>query len=144
MSHSGQNNKARRMGKQSRSKAGKPSNAAQPEPPTACGGGSSSGGIVSSTRLFTKGDLLKRDQASLVLVRRSTGQSEWAFAERAANVPPLATMREPMTTIYNAGPDIVCKKKPKLEKLDPGGSEFDNLIPSPAPSQSPSASATPE
>ena len=97
-----QNNKARRMGKQSRSKAGKPSNAAQPEPPTACGGGSSSGGIVSSTRLFTKGDLLKRDQASLVLVRRSTGQSEWAFAERAANVPPLATMREPMKTIEAA------------------------------------------
>jgi vancomycin resistance protein YoaR len=53
-------------------------------------------------------------------------------------------IREPMTTIYNAGPNVVCKKKPKVEDLDPGGSEFDNLNPSPAPSQSPSASATPE
>jgi vancomycin resistance protein YoaR len=56
----------------------------------------------------------------------------------------VEVIREPMTTIYNAGPNIVCKKKPKLEDLDPGGSEFDNLIPSPTPSQSPSASATPE
>ncbi len=53
-------------------------------------------------------------------------------------------IREPMTTIYNAGPNIVCKKKPKLENLDPGGSEFDNLSPSPAATPSPSASATPE
>ena len=56
----------------------------------------------------------------------------------------VEVIREPMTTIYNAGPNIVCKKKPKLEDLDPGGSEFDNLVPSPAPSQSPSTSATPE
>ncbi len=56
----------------------------------------------------------------------------------------VEVIREPMTTIYNAGPNIVCKKKPKLEDLDPGGSEFDNLVPSPAPSQSPSASAKPE
>ena len=53
-------------------------------------------------------------------------------------------IREPMTTIYNAGPNIVCKKKPKVENLDPGGSEFDNLNPSPAASPSPSASTTPE
>jgi len=56
----------------------------------------------------------------------------------------VEVIREPMTTIYNAGPNIVCKKKPKLENFDPGGSEFDNLAPSPAASQSPSASAKPE
>jgi vancomycin resistance protein YoaR len=56
----------------------------------------------------------------------------------------VEVIREPMTTIYNAGPDIVCKKKPKRELINPGGSEFDNLNPSPAASQSPSASATPE
>jgi len=56
----------------------------------------------------------------------------------------VEVIREPMTTIYNAGPNIVCKKKPKVEVLDPDGSEFDNLIPSPTPSQSPSASAKPE
>jgi hypothetical protein len=56
----------------------------------------------------------------------------------------VEVIREPMTTVYNAGPDIVCKKKPKRELINPGGSEFDNLNPSPAASQSPSASATPE
>ncbi len=58
----------------------------------------------------------------------------------------VEVIREPMTTIYNAGPDIVCKKKkkPKPDILDPDGSEFDNLIPSPAASQSPSASDNPE
>lgn len=58
----------------------------------------------------------------------------------------VEVIREPMTTIYNAGPDIVCKKKkkPKPDILDPDGSEFDNSIPSPAASQSPSASDNPE
>jgi len=57
----------------------------------------------------------------------------------------VEVIREPMTTIYNAGPDIVCKKKkPNLDILDPDGSEFDNLTPSPAASKSPSASDKPE
>lgn len=54
-------------------------------------------------------------------------------------------IREPMTTIYNAGPNIVCKKKkPKLDILDAEGAEFDNSSPSPSASQSPSASAKPD
>jgi vancomycin resistance protein YoaR len=55
----------------------------------------------------------------------------------------VEVIREPMTTVYNAGPNVVCKKKPKLEDLDPSGSEFDNSSPSPSASQSPSTSAKP-
>ena len=45
-------------------------------------------------------------------------------------------IREPMTTVYNAGPNVVCKKKkPKPDILDPAGAEFDN-------NPSPSASAS--
>ena len=52
-------------------------------------------------------------------------------------------IREPMTTIYNAGPKVVCKKKkPKPDILDPEGAEFDNN--SPGPSASESASARPK
>ena len=52
-------------------------------------------------------------------------------------------IREPMTTIYNAGPNVVCKKKkPKPDILDPEGAEFDNN--SPGPSASESASARPK
>jgi hypothetical protein len=41
-----------------------------------------------------------------------------------------------MTTVYNAGPNVVCKKKkPKPDILDPAGAEFDN-------NPSPSASAS--
>ncbi len=83
------------MGKQSKSKGSK---AAKADAPVAGSGSSASG-----TKLFTAGELLHRDKASLVLVRRSTGQSEWAFAERAANAPPLAGMREPMKSIEAAG-----------------------------------------
>jgi vancomycin resistance protein YoaR len=54
-------------------------------------------------------------------------------------------IREPMTTIYNAGPNVVCKKKkPKLDVLDPAGAEFDNSSPSPSASESSSASAKPD
>ncbi len=55
----------------------------------------------------------------------------------------VEVIREPMTTVYNAGPNVVCKKKPNLEDLDPSGSEFDNSSPSPSASQSPSTSAKP-
>jgi len=52
-------------------------------------------------------------------------------------------IREPMTTIYNAGPKVVCKKKkPKPDILDPEGAEFDNN--SPGPSASESASVRPK
>jgi vancomycin resistance protein YoaR len=54
-------------------------------------------------------------------------------------------IREPMTTIYNAGPNVVCKKKkPKLDILDPEGAEFDNSSPSPSPSESSSARPKPD
>ena len=55
--------------------------------------------------------------------------------------------REPMTTVYNAGPNVVCKKKkkePKPEVLEPSGVEFDNDTPSPADAESVSAANTPE
>ncbi len=43
--------------------------------------------------------------------------------------------REPMTTIYNAGPNVVCKKKrPEPDSGDPAGVEFDNSKPSPSAS----------
>lgn len=54
-------------------------------------------------------------------------------------------IREPMTTIYNAGPNVVCKKKkPKLDILDPEGAEFDNSSPSPSASESSSARPKPD
>ena len=43
--------------------------------------------------------------------------------------------REPMTTIYRAGPEIVCKKKkkePKPEVFDPPGVNLDDVVPAPA------------
>jgi vancomycin resistance protein YoaR len=55
--------------------------------------------------------------------------------------------REPMTTVYNAGPNVVCKKKkkePKPEVLEPSGVEFGNDTPSPAEGESVSAANTPE
>lgn len=53
--------------------------------------------------------------------------------------------REPMTTIYNAGPNVVCKKKkPKLDILDSEGAEFDNSSPSPSASESSSARPKPD
>ena len=54
-------------------------------------------------------------------------------------------IREPMTTIYNAGPNVVCKKKkPKPDILDPAGAEFDNSSPSPSASESPSTNSKPD
>lgn len=54
-------------------------------------------------------------------------------------------IREPMTTVYNAGPDVVCKKKkPKDDILDPEGTEFDNSSPSPVASNSPAARPKPD
>ena len=54
-------------------------------------------------------------------------------------------IREPMTTIYNAGPNVVCKKKkPKPDILDPEGAEFDNSSPSPSASESSSARPKPD
>jgi vancomycin resistance protein YoaR len=54
-------------------------------------------------------------------------------------------IREPMTTVYNAGPNIVCKKKkPKLDILDPEGAEFDNSSPSPSASETASARPKPD
>ena len=54
-------------------------------------------------------------------------------------------IREPMTTVYNAGPNVVCKKKkPKLDILDPEGAEFDNSSPSPSASESASARPKPD
>lgn len=50
-------------------------------------------------------------------------------------------IREPMRTVYNAGPNVVCKKKkPKLDILDPEGAEFDNSDPSASASESTSDS----
>ena len=46
--------------------------------------------------------------------------------------------REPMTTVYNAGPNVVCKKKkpkPDPDAIDPAGTEFDNSEPSPSASE---------
>lgn len=45
--------------------------------------------------------------------------------------------REPMTTVYNAGPNVVCKKKkpkPDPDVIDPTETEFDNSEPSPSAS----------
>ena len=47
--------------------------------------------------------------------------------------------REPMTTIYRAGPEIVCKKKkkePKPEVFDPPGVNLDDVVPGPADAES--------
>ena len=47
--------------------------------------------------------------------------------------------REPMTTIYRAGPEIVCKKKkkePKPEVFDPPGVNLDDVVPAPADAES--------
>lgn len=53
--------------------------------------------------------------------------------------------REPMTSIYNAGPNVVCKKKkPTPDPVDPAGAEFDNTSPSPSASASSSASVKPD
>ncbi|MCH9676290.1 MAG: VanW family protein, partial [Actinomycetia bacterium] len=46
--------------------------------------------------------------------------------------------REPMTTVYNAGPNVVCKKKkpkPDPDAIDPTETEFDNSEPSPSASE---------
>ena len=40
-----------------------------------------------------------KDVASLTLVRRDNGCTEWAFAERAASAPPPARMHEPLRTL---------------------------------------------
>ncbi len=54
-------------------------------------------------------------------------------------------IREPMTTVYNAGPNVVCKKKkPKPDILDPEDTEFDNSSPSPTASESSSARPKPD
>lgn len=54
-------------------------------------------------------------------------------------------IREPMTTVYNAGPNVVCKKKkPKPDILDPAGAEFDNSSPSPSASVTSSARVKPD
>ena len=46
--------------------------------------------------------------------------------------------REPITTVYNAGPNVVCKKKkPVPDIVDPQGAEFDNSTPRPSASASP-------
>ena len=45
--------------------------------------------------------------------------------------------REPITTVYNAGPNVVCKKKkpkPDPDVVDPAETEFDNSEPSPSAS----------
>lgn len=54
--------------------------------------------------------------------------------------------REPMTTVYRAGPEIVCKKPKKEKPVDEiTGETFDNTVdPSASPSPSPSASSKPE
>jgi len=54
--------------------------------------------------------------------------------------------REPMTTVYRAGPEIVCKKPKKDKPVDEiTGETFDNTVdPDVAPASSPSASSKPE
>lgn len=54
--------------------------------------------------------------------------------------------REPMTTVYRAGPEIVCKKPKKEKPVDEiTGETFDNTVdPSASPSPSPSASSEPK
>ena len=55
--------------------------------------------------------------------------------------------REPMTTIYRAGPEIVCKKKkkePKPEVFDPPGVNLDDAVPEPADAESIFAANGPE
>jgi vancomycin resistance protein YoaR len=54
--------------------------------------------------------------------------------------------REPMTTVYRAGPEIVCKKPKKEKPVDEiTGDTFDNTVdPSASPSPSPSASSKPK
>ncbi len=55
--------------------------------------------------------------------------------------------REPMTTIYRAGPNIVCKKKkkePKPEVFDPSGVNLDDAVPTPADAESIFAANRPE
>ena len=55
--------------------------------------------------------------------------------------------REPMTTIYRAGPNIVCKKKkkePKPEVIDPSGVNSDDAVPTPADAESIFAANRPE
>jgi hypothetical protein len=55
--------------------------------------------------------------------------------------------REPMTTIYRAGPEIVCKKKkkePKPEVFDPPGVNLDDVVPAPADAESIFAANRPE
>ena len=79
------------MGKSSKSK---PKKGHEPVAPT---------GSASGSALLSAGDLLAHDEARLVLVRRDTGRHEWAFAERAANAPPLARMRDPLQLIEAAG-----------------------------------------
>lgn len=39
------------------------------------------------------------DVASLSLLKRGSGATEWAFAERAATAPPAACMREPLRSL---------------------------------------------
>lgn len=54
--------------------------------------------------------------------------------------------REPMTTVYRAGPEIVCKKPKKEKPVDEiTGETFDNTVdPSASPAPSSSASSKPE
>lgn len=46
---------------------------------------------------------ISKDVASLCLLKRDSGNTEWAFAERPANSPPAARMHEPLCTLEAVG-----------------------------------------